>query len=191
MPLQLGVVCVSFVPSQAAWTNAAIAVTRARQQSPDAYTVPDQRARRVTAKACPESIRCVARRRPSVAHGPNTRSTDDYPRSPWPLAAGSEPEGELRHSRPRPENSIASRAAACVQSNRVSASASRSRSLQSLCGAPHNRQLTNGFRSEWGAQAYAALCSIVETGRLNHPQCPCCTCGSCRPACDQRVMRGE
>jgi transposase len=29
------------------------------------------------------------------------------------------------------------------------------------------RKVTNGFRSEWGAQAYAALCSIVETGRRN------------------------
>jgi hypothetical protein len=27
------------------------------------------------------------------------------------------------------------------------------------------RKVTNGFRSEWGARAYAALCSIVETGR--------------------------
>jgi transposase len=29
------------------------------------------------------------------------------------------------------------------------------------------RKVTNGFRSEWGAQAYAALCSIVETGCRN------------------------
>ena len=29
------------------------------------------------------------------------------------------------------------------------------------------RKVTNGFRSEWGAQTYAALCSIVETGRRN------------------------
>jgi transposase len=29
------------------------------------------------------------------------------------------------------------------------------------------RKVTNGFRSEWGATAYAALCSIVETGRRN------------------------
>jgi transposase len=29
------------------------------------------------------------------------------------------------------------------------------------------RKVTNGFRSVWGAQAYAALCSIVETGRRN------------------------
>jgi transposase len=29
------------------------------------------------------------------------------------------------------------------------------------------RKVTNGFRSEWGAQAYGALCSIVETGRRN------------------------
>jgi transposase len=29
------------------------------------------------------------------------------------------------------------------------------------------RKVTNGFRSRWGAQAYAALCSIVETGRRN------------------------
>jgi hypothetical protein len=27
--------------------------------------------------------------------------------------------------------------------------------------------VTNGFRSEWGAKTYAALCSIVETGRRN------------------------
>jgi transposase len=29
------------------------------------------------------------------------------------------------------------------------------------------RKVTNGFRSKWGAKAYAALCSIVETGRRN------------------------
>src|SRR5262245_53696796 len=29
------------------------------------------------------------------------------------------------------------------------------------------RKVTNGFRSEWGARAYAALCSIAETGRRN------------------------
>jgi transposase len=29
------------------------------------------------------------------------------------------------------------------------------------------RKVTNGFRSEWGAKTYAALCSIVETGRRN------------------------
>jgi transposase len=29
------------------------------------------------------------------------------------------------------------------------------------------RKVTNGFRSKWGAQAHAALCSIVETGRRN------------------------
>jgi len=29
------------------------------------------------------------------------------------------------------------------------------------------RKVTNGFRSTWGAKAYAALCSIVETGRRN------------------------
>ena len=29
------------------------------------------------------------------------------------------------------------------------------------------RKVTNGFRSEWGARTYAALCSIVETGRRN------------------------
>jgi transposase len=29
------------------------------------------------------------------------------------------------------------------------------------------RKVTNGFRSQWGATAYAALCSIVETGRRN------------------------
>jgi transposase len=29
------------------------------------------------------------------------------------------------------------------------------------------RKVTNGFRSQWGAKAYAALCSIVETGRRN------------------------
>ena len=29
------------------------------------------------------------------------------------------------------------------------------------------RKVTNGFRSKWGAHAYAALCSIVETGRRN------------------------
>jgi transposase len=29
------------------------------------------------------------------------------------------------------------------------------------------RKVTNGFRSKWGAKAYAALCTIVETGRRN------------------------
>jgi hypothetical protein len=29
------------------------------------------------------------------------------------------------------------------------------------------RKVTNGFLSEWGAKIYAALCSIVETGRRN------------------------
>ena len=29
------------------------------------------------------------------------------------------------------------------------------------------RKVTNGFRSGWGAKAYADLCSIVATGRLN------------------------
>lgn len=29
------------------------------------------------------------------------------------------------------------------------------------------RKVTNGFRSEWGAKTYGALCSIVETGRRN------------------------
>ena len=29
------------------------------------------------------------------------------------------------------------------------------------------RKVTNGFRSAWGAKTYAALCSIVETGRRN------------------------
>ena len=29
------------------------------------------------------------------------------------------------------------------------------------------RKVTNGFRSEWGAKTYAALCSIVETGGRN------------------------
>jgi transposase len=29
------------------------------------------------------------------------------------------------------------------------------------------RKVTNGFRSEWGAKAYAAFCSTVETGRRN------------------------
>jgi Transposase IS66 family len=41
------------------------------------------------------------------------------------------------------------------------------------------RKVTSGFRSEWGARDYAALCSIVETGRRNgrsalyrHPRRP-------------------
>ena len=29
------------------------------------------------------------------------------------------------------------------------------------------RKVTNGLRSGWGAKAYADLCSIVATGRLN------------------------
>ena len=29
------------------------------------------------------------------------------------------------------------------------------------------RKVTNGFRSKWGAKTYAALCSIVKTGRRN------------------------
>jgi hypothetical protein len=28
------------------------------------------------------------------------------------------------------------------------------------------RRVTNGFRSEWGANVYADLCSVVATGRL-------------------------
>jgi hypothetical protein len=31
---------------------------------------------------------------------------------------------------------------------------------------PHNRRVTNGFRSEWGAKVNADLCSVVATGRL-------------------------
>ena len=26
--------------------------------------------------------------------------------------------------------------------------------------------MTNGFRSAWGAQVYAAICSVIETGML-------------------------
>ena len=29
------------------------------------------------------------------------------------------------------------------------------------------RKVTNGFRSVWGAEVYADICSIVATGRLN------------------------
>ena len=29
------------------------------------------------------------------------------------------------------------------------------------------RKITNGFRSDWGAKAYADLCSVVATGKLN------------------------
>jgi len=29
------------------------------------------------------------------------------------------------------------------------------------------RKVTNGFRSAWGAEVYADICSIVATGRLN------------------------
>lgn len=28
------------------------------------------------------------------------------------------------------------------------------------------RKVTNGFRSAWGAQAYAAICSVIDTGML-------------------------
>ena len=28
------------------------------------------------------------------------------------------------------------------------------------------RKVTNGFRSAWGAQVYAAICSVIETGML-------------------------
>ncbi|MGA9548661.1 MAG: transposase [Rhodomicrobium sp.] len=28
------------------------------------------------------------------------------------------------------------------------------------------RKVTNGFRSAWGATAYAAICSVIETGML-------------------------
>jgi hypothetical protein len=38
--------------------------------------------------------------------------------------------------------------------------------LNSLCGAPHNRKVTNGFPSGWGAKVHADICSIVATGRL-------------------------
>jgi len=29
-----------------------------------------------------------------------------------------------------------------------------------------HRKVTNGFRSEWGAQAYAALATVIETAKL-------------------------
>jgi transposase len=31
-----------------------------------------------------------------------------------------------------------------------------------------HRKVTNGFRSEWGAQAYAALATVIETAKLQH-----------------------
>jgi transposase len=31
-----------------------------------------------------------------------------------------------------------------------------------------HRKVTNGFRSEWGAHAYAALATIIETAKLHH-----------------------
>ena len=31
-----------------------------------------------------------------------------------------------------------------------------------------HRKVTNGFRSEWGAQAYAALATVMETAKLHH-----------------------
>ena len=31
-----------------------------------------------------------------------------------------------------------------------------------------HRKVTNGFRSEWGAQAYAALATVIETAKLHH-----------------------
>jgi transposase len=30
------------------------------------------------------------------------------------------------------------------------------------------RKVTNGFRSEWGAQAYAALATVLQTAKLPH-----------------------
>jgi transposase len=33
-----------------------------------------------------------------------------------------------------------------------------------------HRKVTNGFRSEWGAQAYAALATVIETAKLPHHQ---------------------
>ena len=30
------------------------------------------------------------------------------------------------------------------------------------------RKVTNGFRSEWGAHAYAAVRSVIDTGRRHH-----------------------
>jgi transposase len=29
------------------------------------------------------------------------------------------------------------------------------------------RKVTNGFRSTWGSQVYADICSVIATGRLN------------------------
>src|ERR1017187_158799 len=64
----------------------------------------------------------------------------------------------------------------------------RSRSVQlRLCGAPHNRRVTNGFRSEWGAKstptsaplsrpaaspAAAHLPPSATLWRLPHPSAP-------------------
>jgi transposase len=31
-----------------------------------------------------------------------------------------------------------------------------------------HRKVTNGFRSEWGAHAYAALATVLETAKLHH-----------------------
>jgi transposase len=60
------------------------------------------------------------------------------------------------------------------------------------------RKVTNGFRSVWGARAYAALCSIVETGRRNgrsalaaiHNVLATPAAEAARARCE-RVTRGE
>jgi hypothetical protein len=46
------------------------------------------------------------------------------------------------------------------------------------------RKVTNGFRSEWCAKTYAALCSIVETVRRNSRSAPNAACDAVAPAAD-------
>ena len=51
--------------------------------------------------------------------------------------------------------------------NRRDAEPTNNESERALRPSVIFRKVTNGFRSEWGAKTYAALCSIVETGRRN------------------------
>ena len=43
------------------------------------------------------------------------------------------------------------------------------------------RKVTNGFRSEWGAETYAAFRSLVSTAKANRASVPSMFCASCLP----------
>ena len=78
----------------------------------------------------------------------------------------------LASSRPMPraatcETAVTTRDKLFVFLKRRDAEPTNNESERALRPSVIFRKVTNGFRSEWGAKTYAALCSIVETGRLN------------------------